>query len=305
VHVDYEPEPMPDRPPDTPLVPLVDYDGRPIETAPASPVSRSTQQPPASGRQRSLRGRLAWVYGALALVATGGIAALVVGLVSDSPTGATVGNLNLEGSPYARTQEIATEVTARYRAQDGAQLAAGLAGPPIIVANQPEGSTQILVRTVAITPDLPSGGASTDRDVVLVDGNTSVQYVLCGYGVNCSIAKGEPSVERHTLLRREALELALYTFKHVPNINSVSVFLPPRPDGATAPTMVFLQRDDVKFELSQPLEKSLSTATPKIGEIAPDELERVNRITGKRLYQYDYTQAQDGSAVMLLDPVVT
>jgi hypothetical protein len=293
---------MTDLPPNRPLV---DYDGRIIESSPPS-LAAPIDVRPAGAKPRSLRGRFAWVYGTLALVATGGIAALIVGIVSDGSTskGLAAGP-SRDGSPYTRTQDIADEVSRRYRAQDGGQLAAALSGPPIIVSNQPEGSTQILVRTIAITPDEPSGGASSNRDVVIVDGRTSVQYVLCGYGQNCSIAKGQPSVERHALLRREALELALYTFKYLPEINSVAVFLPPRPDGAVAPTMVFLQRDDITFELSQPLEKSLSEATPKIGKISADELERVNRITGKRLYQYNYTQAQDGSAVMLLDPVVT
>ena len=60
--------------------------------------------------------------------------------------------------------------------------------------------------------------------------------MLCGYGQNCSIASGQPSVERHTLLRREAVELALYTFKFLPNIDSVSVFLPPRPDNSATPS---------------------------------------------------------------------
>jgi hypothetical protein len=294
---------MAELPPDRPLL---DYDGRVIDQSAPSAPSLSDARPPDSGRQRNLRGRLAWLYGTLALVAIGGIAGLVVGLVSDSSSGRLAfDGVSLDGSPYARTQQIATMVSKRYRAQDGGQLAAALAGPPVIVSNQPEGSTQILVRTIAITPDQPSGGAASDRDVVIVDGDTSVQYVLCGYGQNCSIAKGQPSVERHTLLRREALELALYTFKYLPGIDSVSVFLPPRPDGAAAPTMVFLEREDLASELSKPLEKTLSAETPKIGKISTDELERVNRDTGKRLYQYDYTQAQDGSAVMLLDPVVT
>ncbi len=141
--------------------------------------------------------------------------------------------------------------------------------------------------------------------MVLVDGDTSVQYVLCGYGRNCSIAKGTPSVDRHTLLRREALELTLYTFKYLPNIDSVAVFLPPRPDGASSPTMVFLRRSDVASELSKPIDDVLAPKTPAIGKMSTDELERVNRSTSTHLYQYDYTQAQDGSAVMLLDPVVT
>ena len=291
-------------PPDRPLV---DYDGRRLETPPVAVPPPVDARPGTAAPRQSLRGRLVWLYTVLALVATGGIAALVVGLVTDDSVGkgALAAGIDLAGSPYARTQEIAEEIGSRYRAQDGGQLTAALAGPPIIVSNQPEGSTQILVRTIAIAPDLPSGGSSADRDVVLVDGDTSVQYVLCGYGQNCSIAKGEPSVERHTLLRREALELALYTFKYVPAIDSVSVFLPPRPDGAVAPTMVFLQRKDVKDELARSVDEILATKAPAIGKISADELERVNRATGARLYQYDYTQAQDGSAVMLLDPVVT
>lgn len=294
---------MTELPPDRPLV---DFEGRLIEAPPPSLPSHHDARPTASARQRDIRGRLRWLYGALALLATGGIAALVVGLVSDG-SGAKVDpdGFGLDGSPYYRTQQIATAVSKRYRAPDGGQLAAALAGPPIIVSNQPEGSTQILVRTIAITPDLPSGGSSSDRDVVIVDGDTSVQYVLCGYGENCSIATGEPSVERHTLLRREALDLALNTFRNLPAIDSVSVFLPPRPDGASAPTMVFLRRADLATELSQPLDKTLSPLTPGIGRMSAEELERVNRATSKRLYQYNYTQAQDGSAVMLLDPVVT
>ena len=34
------------------------------------------------------------------------------------------------------------------------------------------------------------------------------------------------------MMRRQAIELALYTFKYVPSIETVTVFLPPRPDGA-------------------------------------------------------------------------
>ena len=34
------------------------------------------------------------------------------------------------------------------------------------------------------------------------------------------------------------------------------------------------------------------------------ELALVNRITEPRLYSYEYQQAQDGSAVLIYDPVV-
>ena len=59
--------------------------------------------------------------------------------------------------------------------------------------------------TVALREAPAQGG-----DIKLVDGD-GVLYRLCGLGPNCAIAKGKPSAERHLLLRREALELALYT----------------------------------------------------------------------------------------------
>ena len=52
-------------------------------------------------------------------------------------------------------------------------------------------------------------------------------YSLCGLGASCSIATGTPSVERGELVRREILELALYTFKYVGGIENVIAFMPP------------------------------------------------------------------------------
>ena len=105
-------------------------------------------------------------------------------------------------------------------------------------------------------------------------------------------------------MRREALELALYTFKYVHDIDSVSVFLPPRPDGASSATSVFLKRSDVKQELDKPLATSIGPKTPTIGGMPKKELALVNKITEPRLYSYEYQQAQDGSAVLIYNPVV-
>ena len=55
-------------------------------------------------------------------------------------------------------------------------------------------------------------------------------YSFCGLGAHCSIATGKPSQTRGQLVRREALETALYTFKYMPVIDSVIVFMPPRKD---------------------------------------------------------------------------
>ena len=52
-------------------------------------------------------------------------------------------------------------------------------------------------------------------------------FSLCGLGQSCAIATGKASVERGTLVRREILELALYTFKYVGGVNHVIAFMPP------------------------------------------------------------------------------
>ena len=81
------------------------------------------------------------------------------------------------------------------------------------------------------------------------------------------------------------------------------MFLPPRPDGQAPPTAVFLKRGDVKDELSRPLNKTLNPVTPRIGEMKGADLANVNRLTRPNVYKYEYQLAQDGSAILVLDPV--
>ena len=70
-------------------------------------------------------------------------------------------------------------------------------------------------------------------------------YSLCGLGTSCSIATGKASVERGELVRREILELALYTFKYVGGVKNVIAFMPPRP-GDSPKYVVYLQKSDVE-----------------------------------------------------------
>jgi hypothetical protein len=127
-------------------------------------------------------------------------------------------------------------------------------------------------------------------------------YTLCGLGDACSIPEGEPTVARGQLLRREALELALYSFRYLDGIDSTLVLLPPRADGQAA-TAVFLERGDVAAALDQPLAETLTAPlTPGVGEIAADEQRAIDRATRSRVYAYSYLQAQDGSPIMVLSP---
>ena len=67
----------------------------------------------------------------------------------------------------------------------------------------------------------------TSSQVSLLSGNT-IAYNLCGIGgKDCAIGVGQPSTNRLLLLRREALELALYTFRYIGGTQNVVAILPP------------------------------------------------------------------------------
>ena len=192
-------------------------------------------------------------------------------------------------------KEITAFVGAKYRLESGRQLVA-LDVSPLAVQAQDQ---SVSVTDVAIR----SGPAEGDViDVESADG--SWMFNMCGLGERCSISEGEPSTERHRLLRREALELALYSFHFVDSINSVVTFLPPAPD-AESGTVLYLRREDLKEQLGKPLRESflpLTRLTP--AEVPPTEVDLIDTLTEPRLYTYDFQQSPTGGAVMILDPAL-
>lgn len=276
-----------------------------VEASPARPIEEDVTPREERARQGGYRRRFGVIYVALALVAGLGLGALAVLLASPDHTPKQVwSRWQPDGSDTARVRQIADHVSTRYRFADGDQLVVALAGPPTVTAGGGDQATNpIPVRAIAIRPDTSTGKAEDD-DITLVDASKSMQYVLCGLGDACSIAQGQASAARHSLLRREALELSLYTFKYLDDVDSVTVFLPPPPGGESPGSAVFLRRSDLKDELSRPLSKTMAPGAPTIGGIPARELQTLNRITSSKLYRYEYTQAQDLSAVLVLDPII-
>ncbi len=272
-----------------------------IEAEPAQPVGQpETASRGDRARSAAYRSRFAIVYVALGLVAAVGLGALAF-LVqrSDPPPPAKWSAWQPTGSDTAQARQIADRVAKSYRLKSGQQLVAALVSPPKVTG----ASGDVPVSTIAIRPDT-STGKKEESQIDILPTTHSLQFILCGLGTACSIKGGTASEARHALLRREALELALYTFKYVDGIDSVSVFLPPRPDGKASGTAVFLKKNDVRPELSRPLSDSIGAKTPTIGTMPKRDLAVVNRITQPRLYTYEYQQAQDGGAVLIFAPVV-
>jgi hypothetical protein len=163
----------------------------------------------------------------------------------------------------------------------------------------------------------------SSSQVSLLSGNT-VAYNLCGIGSsNCTIGVGKPTPDRLLLLRREALELALYTFKYIDGVQNVVAILPPghtvqgcsgicpTPHPKTSVKPVDIALLFVKAELKPWLDQPLSATfperfPPEVPELSlwkqTPEAGLVAQITERGLFSEKLVQAQDGSNLILLDP---
>ena len=275
-----------------------------IEAEPAQPIGQAKEPTRADrARGRGYRSRFVIVYGALAVIV--GLAVAALGVLVTRPEAAPSPRWSAwqpTGSDTAKAKQIADHVSTTYRQANGQQMTTALVGPPTVSAASTAGG-DIPVRAIAVRPDT-STGKKEESDISIINAQNSLMFLLCGLGQNCSIIGGKPSVARHALLRREALELALYTFKYVPSVDSISVFLPPPKGAVSKPTSVFVRKGDLRAELAKPLTMTVGAKTPTVGKMSKPELATVNRITSPRLYSYQYQQAQDGSAVLVYDPVI-
>ena len=194
-----------------------------------------------------------------------------------------------------RVKEITEHVAERYRLDSGRQLVSVTAGPLAVQGD--DGS-------VAVTDVVTSTG-SADGDVFTGEtGGGAWMFNMCGLGERCAITEGTASVDRHRLLRREALELALFSFKYVDSIQSVVAFLPPPPDAQQSQNVVYLRRQDVQGLLEKPLPRSilpLSRVTPS--DLPPTEAEQIDAITEPRTFNFEFRPTPTGGAALVLHPV--
>jgi hypothetical protein len=193
-------------------------------------------------------------------------------------------------------RQIAQHVGVKYRLGDADQLVA-VQSSGMELAERPLG---VALRTA------PVGG-----DIELIEGN-GVMYKLNGLGKDGSIAGGRPSAERLLLLKREALELALYTFRYADDVDMVVALLPPDPDRADdEPTAgqlppfpaMFFRPGDLRGELGVPLAATLPEAPPRPEQIdleAP-AAKRIDALTRGNFFTASFQQGQDASVFLVLD----
>jgi len=251
-------------------------------------------------RRSSYRLRFAAVYVLLAAALGLALGAFIVLTTRSEPAATALWSAwRPEGRENQYPDEIADHVAAAYRLPSGRQLVGSLAGPAEV--------RDLPIRAALIQH--ASSNPTLEDDVEVVEIGSSVMYTFCGVGDRCSIAEGESTPERFQLLRREALELALYTFTYVDGVDSVIALLPveladPATEEDDSSSAVFLQREDLAGALDQPLLETLAATPPVAGSLlGPDESARVDRLTSRRHYLYDLEPTQDLGAILRLEPL--
>ena len=105
------------------------------------------------------------------------------------------------------------------------------------------------------------------------------------------------------LLKREALELALYSFRYIDNADNVVVILPPKPkEKVTQAPVLLLQRKNLSSMLDRPLDTTLARTPPTLANLASSPDLPTVAATTQNVYHYGLQQAQDASVLLELIP---
>ena len=251
----------------------------------------------ATRRRQALRGRFLAAYVVLGLLGGAAVAGAVV-LFTQTERDSNVGwaDWHPVGEKATYGQQIADHVGRRYRLPSGDQIVGVVPGPPQVQG--PDAS----VAVEAVLIQTPNGETSAD-DVHTLSTDDSYMFLLCGLGDACTV-EGTATEDRHRLLRREALELALYTFKYMDGVKTAIVLLPPPVGTEQSPNAVFFEEDDFDTELGAPLGETIERPeTPTLVEVPELETVRVDRLTLPFVFDYQFAGLPNQTAALLLSPV--
>ena len=188
-------------------------------------------------------------------------------------------------------RQIADYVGRQYRLPTGEQIVAVTGGPMEL-------------------QELPMKIAVRDRSPTAATSSCSTARACCtacaAWGRSARSPRASRRSERPLLLRREALELALYSFHDLDDIDHVVVFMPPA-KGEDPTVALHFGRGDVAGQLARPLKATLPLPVPNPDTIttAPDT-PFIERLTFGNLFKFSLTTGnQDANVFLVLDPLPT
>ena len=289
----------------TPTHRFVELPPEPVAEASAPPkVEQKLNLPPTQ-----YRNRFGFLAGALGGVVLGSIA-LAIALFAYADNGGDDYGMHPNWSAWQPDDEtladgasqIATHVGTQYKHPNGDQL----------------------LQVKAVTGEIPlTLQASQITDLT---GDTVI-YQMDGLGEGGSIT-GEASTARGAVVFREALELALYTFRYLPDAEGVMVMIPPPPTdpaeaaevaaatakAATDPEAaakvaeaqakakakyraLYFRPGDLKSELQIPLGVTVPAGAPNADTITKAEEDDINQRVRSNLFTWEQNP-QTGALLM-------
>jgi hypothetical protein len=252
---------------------------------------------PALRQPAPFRARFGFVFGALAGIA---LCAAALGAVLIGSRGSDGPKLAENWSSWKPSTsnmvdgaaDIAAHVSFQYKLDGGDQLvrvrssAIELQGAPLGVAVRPRGG-----------------------ELRFLEGD-GLLYALEGLGQNGTLP-GKATNARGRLLLREALELALYSFRYLDDVTMVAVLLPPSSSteqqsatgGAQQTRAVFFRPGDLLSRLQVPLSQTLPGLPPQPKKLTATEGKRIDDLTLRNLFLASVQPLKaDQSYLVLVEP---
>jgi hypothetical protein len=215
-----------------------------------------------------------------------GVLALFAFLVSHSPPRDWSSYRPKGGDVYDKAQHMADHVAPAYK-YNGQQIA--------VVQAQPLLYQDAVVDGIAFTRQPFRKIGSPYRQ--FEPSGSTIAYVFCGQAPKCGLPN-EGAEDTVPLLRRESLELALYTFKYSPNVDSIVSLLPPAGNTSYA---IYLRRRNFEKELSKPLDATLPRhSVLSYEQMSPVEKATVDRLTLKNTFASQFAQGANGRTLLVL-----
>lgn len=289
--------------------PSADPELRELAAAPPEPAAADAAR--ASGAPSPFRGRFGFVLGALIgiLICAGVAFGLLVGSTPAGPGGAHLADnwstwKPPTSDPGPGAAAIASHVAGDYRTDEGKQLVLVDGGP-------------LELQSLPLTVALHAADGSLHNY-----GSNGIVYTLHGLGKDGRIVGDEPSVARHALLRREALELALYSFRYLDGITEVVALLPPAFPATTTskgkgkhrrttrkintkakPQLqaLYYRPGDLRPQLESPLAQTLDPGRLRPHTLTAAETRRIDALTMPNLFVASYQLAQNQLPYLVLD----
>jgi hypothetical protein len=180
--------------------------------------------------------------------------------------------------------QIANYVQGQYLQANGKALTEVRGGPLVMGAQ----AIQLAIRKDAVS-----------NTVAPVSG-LSVEYNMCGNANSCSVPKGVSPQRAGVLTRREAYQLALLTFKYVPNADNVIVLMPPLVKKTKA-RAIFIRRTDVETNLGAKT-MTLPGKQTRINLVSQREAELIAKQTDPYVYSWILANV-DNTPTLVVNPI--